>query len=79
MADWKIKEWHQETMFAVRNLILNALTFLSTGEAVPVREHCVTKYGKCKFFDLCENVPLVRERMIFDENLFKENPWHPIE
>jgi hypothetical protein len=79
MAQWKIDEWHSETMIAVKNIIRNTVEFLSSGEAAPIREHCVTKYGKCKFFDLCESVPQVRERQLFDENLFKENPWHPIE
>lgn len=79
MADWKIVEWQSETLRAVYNLVRNALDFLSTGEAVPVREHCVTKYGKCKFFDLCESVPAVRERMLYDTGFFTENKWHPIE
>lgn len=79
MAEWKIQEWQSETLLAMRNLVLNLVGFLSTGEAAPIREHCVTKYGKCKFFDLCENVPLVRDRMILDENLFSDNKWHPIE
>lgn len=79
MAQWKIEEWHAETMLAVKNLIRNAVEFLNSGQAAPIREHCVTKYGKCKFFDLCESQPLLRERQLYDENLFKENPWHPIE
>lgn len=79
MAQWKIDEWQHETLHAIRSLILDLVDFLSTGEAVPIREHCVTKYGKCKYFDLCENVPMVRERMLQDENFFTDNKWHPIE
>jgi hypothetical protein len=77
MADWKIQEWHTETLQSIYQLVRNLVDFLGTGEAVPIREHCVTKYGKCKYFDLCENVPSVRERMIFDDGLFKENVWAP--
>lgn len=79
MAAWKIDEWQTETLLAVRNIIRSTVEFLTTGEAVPIREHCVTKYGKCKFFDLCENVPVVRDRMLFDENWFAKNLWNPLE
>lgn len=79
MASWKIDEWQTETLLAVRNVVRSTVEFLSTGEAVPIREHCVTKYGKCKFFDLCENVPVVRDRMLFDENWFTKNLWNPLE
>lgn len=79
MATWKIDEWQNETLFAMRDLIRRAVEFLTTGEAVPIREHCVTKYGQCKFFSLCEAPPMVRDRMLFDENLFSDNKWHPIE
>lgn len=79
MAEWKIDEWHSETLLAVRNIIKSTVEFLTTGEAVPIREHCVTKYGKCKFFDMCESVPVVRERMLFDESWFTKNLWNPLE
>jgi len=79
MANWKIEEWQNETLFAIRNIIRQAVEFISTGEAVPIREHCVTKYGQCKFFDLCEAPPMVRDRMLDDENLYVTNSWHPIE
>lgn len=77
-ADWKVAEWQKETIAATRQLLLALDTFLRTGEAVPIRDHCVTKYGKCPYFDVCDSVPLMRDRMIFDDSYYYVSTWSPL-
>ena len=77
-ADWKVAEWQQETIQAVHDLVAKIDRFLSTGEAAPTRQHCVTKYGKCPYFDVCDTTPNMRDRFIFDENFFYVSNWSPL-
>jgi hypothetical protein len=75
MATWKLEEWHSETIYAVMQLVINMSQFLSTSEAVPNREHCVTKYGRCSYFDLCESPLVLRHKMLNDPSFFTDNLW----
>jgi hypothetical protein len=76
---WKVDEWHSETLLSIRSLIHQLDIFLSTkGEAVPTREHCVTKYGKCPYFDVCDAAPVMRDRMIFDDAYYFISDWSPL-
>src|SRR5690606_3812538 len=76
--DWKVAEWQKETLRAIENLVLNLDRFLFDGIVSPTREHCVTKYGKCASFDVCDSVPAMPDRMIFDENYFYVSTWSPL-
>lgn len=77
MADWKIKEWHSETLLAVSNIVKAIMDFLITGEVAPNRESCVTKYGKCAYFSVCDTVPPMRDRLLADDSFFVDNLWNP--
>lgn len=76
--DWKVSEWQQETLAAIKALVVQLNLFLSTGLAVPTREHCVTKYGKCAYFDVCDAAPQMRDRIIFDDDYFFVSNWSPL-
>lgn len=76
--DWKVSEWQQETLAAIKALIVQLDLFLSNGLAVPTREHCVTKYGKCSYFDVCDAAPQMRDRIIFDDDYFFKSDWSPL-
>lgn len=76
--DWKVKEWQEETLGAIKALITQLDIFLSTGMAIPTREHCVTKYGKCAYFDVCDAAPQMRDRIIFDDDYFFKSDWSPL-
>jgi hypothetical protein len=74
-ASWKLEEWHSETIYAVMQLVISMAQFLATGEAVPNREHCVTKYGRCSYFDLCEAPHGLRQKQIDDPLFYVDNEW----
>lgn len=76
--DWKVAEWQQETILAIKSLVRQLDAFLATSQAVPTREHCVTKYGKCAYFDVCDSVPQMRDRMIFDDSYYFVSDWSPL-
>lgn len=79
IADWKVAEWQQETLRSVEQVILQLDSFVSDGISVPTREHCVTKYGKCQYFDMCNMHPSARDRMLFDDNYFFISEWSPLD
>lgn len=75
-SKWKLEEWHTETLHAVRELLSSLDNFISFGEAAPNREQCVSKYGRCSYFDLCEAPPNIRFRTLNDESFFIDNKWN---
>lgn len=76
--DWKVAEWQEETLGAIKTLVGHLSTFITTKVANPTREHCVTKYGKCPYFDVCDSLPQMRDRMIFDDNYYFISDWSPL-
>lgn len=76
--DYKVAEWQQETLGAIKQLVVQLDSFLAGGQAIPTREHCVTKYGKCPYFDVCDSHPNMRDRLIFDDNYFFVSDWSPL-
>jgi hypothetical protein len=76
--DWKVAEWQAETLESIRLLVQELDLFLSTGTAVPTREHCVTKYGKCQYFDVCDSPEKMRDRIIFDDSYYFISDWSPL-
>ncbi len=77
-ADWKVAEWQRETLIALEDLVLRLDRFLSTGEIAPTRQHCVTKYGKCPYFDVCDTTELMRDRLLFNDDFFYVSTWSPL-
>lgn len=76
--EYKVAEWQQETLASVGDLIFELDRFLSKGIALPTREHCVTKYGKCPYFDVCDSPSMMRDRMIFDDSYYFVSKWSPL-
>lgn len=76
--DWKVSEWQQECLGAIGHLVRQLDQFMASGLAVPTREHCVTKYGKCAYFDICDSNPMTRDRITFDDSYFFQSDWSPL-
>ncbi len=76
--DWKVAEWQAETLGTIRSLVEQLGRFLATGISLPTREHCVTKYGKCPYYDVCDSIPQMRDRMIFDDSYYYVSDWSPL-
>jgi len=78
VPQWKIEEWKSETLNRIREHV-NKLAEMFTEHVIvdPNREGCVTKYGRCPFFDLCESPTIMRERTIFDNSFYMDNVWNP--
>lgn len=77
--EWKVAEWQQETLAGVGQLVKQLDSFLRDGAASPTRECCVTKYGKCAYFDVCDSPVSMRDRFIFDDSYFYESKWSPLD
>lgn len=78
MSDWAVNEWESEMKINLHIIMTNLLNSLQTGVVAPTREHCVTKYGKCPFFDVCDIKPNLRDRMLFDTDYFTVSTWSPL-
>lgn len=76
-SDWQIEEWILETRMKLHSIvhliysIRNDENFFCPTET----ELCVTKYGNCDFFDVCNSLPKMRDSMLL--NLYSEHNWHP--
>lgn len=83
-ADLVISAWQAETLQACANQIRLLDAFLASGAVndnilvVPNRECCVTKYGRCSYFDACEVYPRMLRNYIMDDTLFTDNKWDPL-
>nr|DAP02156.1 MAG TPA: PD-(D/E)XK nuclease superfamily protein [Caudoviricetes sp.] len=75
-AGWQITEWLEETRYRLAT-IEKFLLDIYNGEnwSMIERELCVTKYGKCPFYEACNTVPNVRANVL--ENSFEEHNWNP--
>lgn len=74
---WQIDEWRRDTIELLQ-LIGTLLTDIYNGnitEVIPEREICVTKYGRCPFFEVCSNVPVVRYNLL--KSQYEAHDWNP--
>lgn len=74
---WQVDEWIKETVVKMKNqrFVLHNSYYHET--TVPCeRETCVTKYGRCNFFEVCDNAPSIRENTL--RQLFAKNDWSPL-
>lgn len=76
--DWKVAEWQEETLANIEMLVMSLDATLVNGYASPTREHCVTKYGKCSYFDCCDLPFNMRDRMLFDDSYYFVSNWSPL-
>lgn len=77
-SDWQVAEFQGEILLKLARLVRELDEFISTGELAPTRSHCVTKYGKCAYFDVCNRLPVMRDRTIFDDSYFEVSNWSPL-
>ena len=82
-ADWKLDTWREEVLAQLEDFCNSFLSMLDTGhqrfgQVIPTRQHCVTKYGKCTFFDACEMAPAAQSRALNERGLFAISDWSPL-
>lgn len=77
IEQWQIDEWVNETRVKLEGII-KTIQEVCNDEAVEIpveRELCVTKYGDCPFFQVCNAVEKARENIL--ERLYEEHEWSP--
>ena len=76
-SKWQIDEWLEETTFRLKTIVkfLVDIYYKKTEWSMIERELCVTKYGKCPFFDACNTVARARDSVLL--NSFDEQHWNP--
>lgn len=74
---WQIDEWLEETRLKLYNIMKTINTVTDNAETIiPVeREVCVTKYGDCPFFQVCNACSNARENIL--NQLYEEHDWNP--
>lgn len=72
----QLKEWKKETLWKLNwiNMFLRSLTMGNNWTMIE-RELCVTKYGKCLFYDVCNTVERARDSVLL--NSYAEQDWNP--
>lgn len=80
------EEFKAESLMNIRYIISTLLDMeawynSSSGEeyyhARCNREGCVSKYGRCDYFDLCQAPAQLRQRLAHDEGFFTTTKWNP--
>lgn len=74
----RLSEWVSETLLRLKFLTEQFKTFLEVDEITPTREHCVTKYGRCPFFDVCE-APIKMRKAMLTSQMFTTSDWSPLD
>ena len=83
-ANLVIDAWREETLAACADKIRQLDALMSRAHTdefynvVPNRECCVTKYGRCPYFEACEVYPKMLKDYIMDDTLFANNEWDPL-
>ena len=79
-----VLDWRDETIVALTQFLrwLDGI-LASCGETpyiefTPNRDACVTKYGRCAYFDACNSLPVMLERILFDDAQYIANVWDPL-
>lgn len=75
-SKWQIDEWLVETKHRLESIV-DRLIGIYNGEdwSMIERELCVTKYGKCPFFEACNTVAKARDSVLV--SAFDEQHWNP--
>ena len=79
----KADEWQLETLANIQNLWQSLEQFLlfadsTTGATARCdRGQCVTKYGRCDYFDLCETPISMRANLLSNDAFFTTTDWNP--
>lgn len=77
IEQWQIDEWLAETKVKIKGIMETIQNVCRDKDyEIPVeREICVTKYGDCPFFQVCNAVSLARENIL--TRLYEEHNWNP--
>ena len=67
----QIDEWKENTLDLIEEML-----HVMAGSTFPQKKknHCVGKYGRCQFFDVC-NLPKENRESYLDSALFQDNNW----
>lgn len=77
-SQWQIDEWLEETQFKLKGIVKLLLDLYNGNHwAMIERELCVTKYGKCPFFDACNTVDKARDSILTTS--YDKHDWSPHE
>lgn len=73
----RIEEWRLGTVLRLKYFTEQLSDYLQSNMTAPNREHCVTKYGRCPFFDVCEAPDHMRAAML-DSSSYYTSDWSPL-
>lgn len=80
--DHMVADWKESFMALVETFIqyhISQVDHLPPDRAYPMNTgSCITKYGKCEFFGVCQLTPAHRPAMLFS-GLYETNTWSPLE
>lgn len=69
----QLDEWKTDVLHMIQNI-----ANMAEQDYMPRhRSQCVTKYGSCDFFDVC-NTPLSQRDLILNSGNYEENTWSPL-
>lgn len=74
---WQVDEWVEETQLKLYNIMrtINIVCDNPTATIPVEREICVTKYGDCPFYQVCNACSNARENIL--NQLYEEHDWNP--
>ena len=73
LSEERLVEWEKNTLILIQEMI----TYVAT-ETLPMRKaHCVSKYGRCQYYDVC-SLPQNQRATLLESNLFTTNTWSPL-
>lgn len=73
VSDDCIEEWRTDVLALITDLFFNH----DRGFFPKSRKACVTKYGRCDFYECC-SAPIASRQSILDSSLFQINEWSPL-
>jgi hypothetical protein len=73
VSEDNLAEWREDVLCIVQNIFLA----YDHGFYPRHRKHCVTKYGRCDFYDVC-SLPRASRDGVLNSNLYETNEWSPL-
>lgn len=77
VPSWKVDEWRVEILHRVQQVCEAYIKSLDSGVVPLTRTSCVTKFGKCPYFQVCELHPTMRLRSLDSED-YQDDTWDPL-
>lgn len=73
LSEERLEEWKQNTLVLVQEM----MDYFSLSHFPMRKAHCVGKYGRCQFYDVC-SLPQGQRHLLLESNLFTTNTWSPL-